>query len=115
MHGAFPFTLKALAMDNMTTLSEIITKLKAAGYTEDFNLEQHFVTGQSTAVRLAADEFVVDRHYRFEGNSDPGDEAVVYAISSAKHHLKGTLVNGYGLSTDGVTDELVRALQESSR
>ena len=102
-------------MDPMTTLSEIITKLKSEGYTEDFNLAQHFLTGRSTAVQLAPDEFVVDRHYRFEGNSDPGDEAVVYAISSTKHPLKGTLVNGYGLSADGTTDELVRALQEKIR
>ena len=102
-------------MDSMTTLSETITKLKKEGYTEDFNLEQHFLTGRSTAVQLAAAEFVVDSHYWFEGNSDPGDEAVVYAISSAKYHLKGTLVNGYGLSADGATDELVRALQEKAR
>ena len=102
-------------MDPMTTLSEIITKLKKEGYTEDFNLEQHFLTGRSTAVQLAADEFVVDRHYRFEGNSDPGDEAVVYAISSTKHHLKGTLVNGYGPSADGATNELVRVLREKIR
>lgn len=103
------------AMTPMTTLSEILTKLQKEGYTADFNLEQHFLTGRSTAVQLAADEFVVDRHYRFEGNSDPGDEAVVYAISSAKYHLKGTLVNGYGLSTNGATDELVRALQAKTR
>ena len=70
---------------------------------------------EAQTVQLAADEFVVDSHYRFEGNSDPGDEAVVYAISSAKHNLKGTLVNGYGLSADGATDELVRTLQEKAR
>ena len=101
-------------MDTMTTLSEIITKLKAAGYTEDFNLEQHFLTGRSTAVRLAADEFVVDRHYRFEGDSDPGDEAVVYAISSAKHHLKGTLVNGYGIYSDAANDAILSAVHQKT-
>lgn len=99
-------------MDTMTTLSEIITKLKAEGYTEDFNLKDQYLAGQRSAIWLSPDEFVVDRHYRFEGNSDPDDEAVVYAISAPKFNLKGTLVNGYGIYSDAGADELVRALKE---
>lgn len=113
--GGLPHPLNPFAMDTMTTLSETITKLKKEGYTEDFNLEQHFLTGQSTALKLAASEFTLDSHYRFEGSSDPGDEAVVYAISSAKHNLKGTLVNGYGFSTDAGTDEFIRDLVENTK
>jgi hypothetical protein len=55
----------------------------------------------------------VDKHYRFEGMSDPGDEAVVYAISSPRHGVKGTLVNGYGISSEALSAEMVKALQEN--
>jgi nicotinamide mononucleotide (NMN) deamidase PncC len=61
---------------------------------------------------LFPEEFVVDKHYRFEGNTDPGDEAVVYAISSEKHQVKGTLINAYGIYSDPVSDEMVKALKE---
>ena len=75
-------------MDTMTTLSEITNKLKAEGYTEDFNLQGSCLQCQSSLIQVFPHEFEVDKHYRFEGLSDPGDEAVVYAISSAKYNLK---------------------------
>ncbi len=99
-------------MDTMTTLSEIIAKLKAEGYTEDFNLKGNCLECHGNLIQVFPAEFVVDKHYRFEGLSDPADEAVVYAISSAKYQLKGTLVNGYGISSDSVADEMIKALKE---
>lgn len=45
-------------------------------------------------MKLSIGEFVVDKHYRFEGLSDATDEAIVYAISSTKVNIKATLENG---------------------
>src|SRR5690606_27899280 len=42
-----------------------------------------------------------------------GDEAIVYAISSDKHNIKGTLVNGYGIYADKLADEMIQALREN--
>ena len=92
--------------------SSIGAKLKKEGYTEDFNLQANDLACQGNAVQVFPHEFVVDNHYRFEGLSDPTDEAVVYAISSPKYHLKGTLVNGYGVYADPLADEMVKALRE---
>ncbi|MEO6902709.1 MAG: cupin domain-containing protein [Bacteroidia bacterium] len=64
-------------------------------------------------MKLSSDEFVVDKHYRFEGLSDPADEAIVYAISSTKGNIKGTLVNGYGIYSESVTNEMLQALKEN--
>ena len=98
-------------MDTMTTLSEILNKLNKEGYTEDFNLRESGREDPSNLIRVYPGEFRVDRHYRFEGISNPDDEAVVYAISSLKFKVKGTLVNGYGFSSDAATDELLKALE----
>ena len=102
-------------MDTMTTLSEITTKLKNEGYTADFNLKESRLGCHGNVVELFPSDFVVDQHYRFEGQSDPADEAVVYAISSPKYHLKGILVNGYGMYSDPLTDDMVKALKEQPR
>jgi quercetin dioxygenase-like cupin family protein len=101
-------------MDSMTTVSEVLNKLKKEGYTIDFNLEVNCLVCQGNALQVYPDEFAVDKHYRFEGLSDPGDEAIVYAISSEKHHLKGILVNGYGIYSDETSDEMVKALREKA-
>ena len=47
--------------------------------------------------------------------SDPGDEAVVYAISSTTSTTKGTLVNGYGIYSDPQTDTIIKVIEAKSR
>lgn len=97
-------------MGPMTTLSEILKKLKSEGYTTDFNLKGNCLECAENSLQVHPEDFVVDRIFRFEGESDPGDEAIIYAISSEKYDVKGTLVNSYGVYSDDITEELVRAL-----
>jgi hypothetical protein len=59
--------------------------------------------------RIHHDEFEIVDVYRYEGNSDPGDEATVYAIQS-KEGLKGVLVTGYGASSDKASDDILKKL-----
>lgn len=99
-------------MNTMTTITEVLNTLKARGYTVDFNLSDNCLVCYGKSLQIYPGEFAVDKHYRFEGPSDPGDEAIVYAISSTKHNIKGTLVNGYGISSNDMTDELISALDE---
>ncbi|GEO05035.1 hypothetical protein AAE02nite_26990 [Adhaeribacter aerolatus] len=101
-------------MNTMTTLSEVLEKLKKDGYNVDFNLQDNCLVCHGNSLQVYPNEFVVDAHYRFEGLSDPGDEAVVYAISSDKHGLKGTLVNGYGIYSDEMASDMVKALHDAT-
>ena len=98
-------------MEEMTTMTEVITKLRADGYTEDFNLQQNCLVCRDGHFSVFHNEFVIDKVYRFEGDSDPADEATVYAISSPKYDIKGILVNGAGIYTDELTDEMVQTLK----
>lgn len=93
-----------------TTLTETLTTLRTEGYTEDFNLTQHCLTCRAGQYQVFADEFVVDKFYRFDHNTDPGDQAILYAISSEKHALKGVLVNAYGIYSEPLADEMANKL-----
>lgn len=93
------------------TLSEAINDLRNFGYVEDFNLKQDCLECRNGQFKVFHNEFEIDKFYRFEEMSDPGDEAILYAISSDAYKLKGVLVNGYGISTDGVTDEMLDKLK----
>lgn len=92
------------------TLSEAVSGLRKRGYSIDFNLEYDFIHCKDMDLALAPEEFEITEVYRFEGNSDPADEAVVYAIES-RHGQKGILVNGFGVSADPVSDEMVEKLR----
>lgn len=92
---------------NYSTVSQAINSLKAKGFTLDFNLEQNCISGSHC--RLSPEQFEIVEVFRYEGNSDPADEAVVYAIQSAEGH-KGVLVTGYGISHDSVSDAMLKKL-----
>ncbi|MBK5243939.1 MAG: hypothetical protein JJE18_02750 [Eubacteriaceae bacterium] len=96
----------------MTTLSEVTNLLQEKGYSADFNLRPNYLECGGNSLKLFPGEFIVDKHYRFEGASNPDDEAIVFAISSPKYNLKGVLINGYGISSESITDEMIRALDE---
>jgi hypothetical protein len=55
-------------------------------------------------------EFEIAEIYRYEGDSDPGDQAVVYAIESS-NGLKGILVTGYGAYSDAIDGAVLRKLR----
>lgn len=97
-------------MKSYDTLSETMNELRKEGYTEDFNLQQNCLECRNGQFKVFADEFKVDKYFRFEGDSNPSDSAILYAISSNNHQLKGVLVNAYGIYSESVTDEMLRKL-----
>ncbi|HUC81573.1 MAG TPA: hypothetical protein VMR70_11690 [Flavisolibacter sp.] len=94
-----------------STLSQTMNELRKAGYTEDFNLDQIRSKSAKGGTTIFTNEFKVDRYFRFEGDSNPSDSSILYAISSKKKNLKGLLVNAYGIYSEPETDELVKSLQ----
>jgi len=96
----------------MTTLSAVTNVLKKRGYTADFSLKPTHLVCKASSQGMYPNEFMVDKHYRFEGSSDPADEAILFAISSPKHNLKGVLICGYGVSSEDISKEMMKALDE---
>ena len=99
-------------MYNYITVTEAVEGLEGRGYSKDFNVhpERECQICQKTGISLSPDEFEIDEIYRFEGMTDPGDEMIVYAISSKKYGLKGILVNAYGMYEDSATSTVVQKL-----
>lgn len=89
------------------TVTEAIKAFRAKGFTLDFNLEENCISCVNG--KFDADEFEIVEVFRYEGDSDPADEAVVYAIES-KNGYKGILVTGYGVSSDTVTTRILSKL-----
>ena len=96
------------------TVSEAINDLVRRGYTTDFYIEatKDCIVCRKSDLALSADKFIIDEVHRFEGDTDPGDSMIVYAISSTEHKVKGVLVNAYGVYADGVTSAIIAHLHK---
>lgn len=94
-------------MYSYDTLSAATNGLRTRGYSLDFNLAENCLICQGT--RFDIDDFEIVEVYRFEGNTDPGDASIVYAIEG-KDGEKGVLVSGYGISAEGMSAEMARKL-----
>jgi hypothetical protein len=89
------------------TVTEAIEKLRGQGFTEDLSLiGKQFVCEHG---RFNTDHFKIMDIYRYEGDTDPADEAMVYALESDLG-LKGILVTGYGVSSDNEVIEVLNSL-----
>jgi len=64
-------------MYHYATVTKALQDLNEKGYTTDFNLEED-------RIKTHCDDFEIEHIYRYEGESDPGDEATVYGIKAKK-------------------------------
>lgn len=106
-------------MDNKSfdTVSEAVRELQKQGYTLDFSLlaDKECLICKKTAVELSPDDFDIDQIHRFEGDTDPGDEMIVYAISSVSKNVKGIVVNAFGTYADSSSAAIVKKLNSTSK
>jgi hypothetical protein len=89
------------------TVSQALNGLKDRGFILDFNLKRNCI--ECEGQKFDPKDFEIAEFHRFEGNSDPGDEAVVYAIES-KNGKKGVLVNAFGVYSEPLSDEMIKKL-----
>ncbi|NSL86645.1 phosphoribosylpyrophosphate synthetase [Chitinophaga solisilvae] len=91
------------------TVTDALNDLRQRGYTKDFNLLFDCIqcTGEDT--RIQPSDFDITETYRFEGDTDPGDEDIVYALET-KDGRKGVLMHGYGTYAEDISEDMVRKL-----
>ncbi len=90
---------------------EAIEGLRKRSYSEDFNLKWNSLDCSNGQCDILHDEFEIDEFHRFEENTDPSEQSVIYAISSNKYNIKGILINAYGIYAEPFTSELLEKLE----
>lgn len=83
-----------------TTVTEAVALLRRRGYTADFELSDGALRTDGGNSACAVGEAIVERLYRFEGPSDPGDQMIVFALFDPVSSIRGTLAAAYGPSAD---------------
>ena len=75
-----------------STVSEALDNLNEMGFSYDFNIHEEEIVKNPH-------QHEVEHVFRYEGDSDPGDEAIVYGIKSTSGQ-KGVFVAGFSANSD---------------
>ena len=97
-------------MTTPDTVTEAVEFLATQGYVDDYRLcDAGIVAGDMQEPHPIATA-VVDYTFRFEGPSDPGDQAIVLGVSCTEWGRKGIVVSAYGPEADPEEAALLVAL-----
>ena len=94
----------------LNTLVEINSKLLAEGYKEEFTVTDNILKALSTGKQYSPAEVNIVNFFRFEGNTDPADSSILYALET-NDGTKGTLVDAYGPDADADKTIFIREVE----
>ena len=97
-------------MESYDTVVDALNGLKARGYTVNFNIAFDKLMCSDNKICLNPNEFEIVEVHRFEGNSNPADADVVYAVKSITGDIKGVITSAFGLYADAASTEMISKL-----
>jgi hypothetical protein len=83
----------------LTPLSKVLSMLREKGFTDDFIMEDKGIKNNSSGENYKPEDLTIVKVFRFEGESDPADMSVIYAMKS-KNGEKGIFLDAFGTYAD---------------
>ncbi len=95
------------------SLVNVERKLTQDGFTEDFRVcDGRLETiSNERSKGYAPDEVTIVDFYRFEGESNPDDMSILYAIQTTDG-VKGTISSAFGVYADADVDEFLKKVED---
>jgi hypothetical protein len=100
---------------NAETMIEAMSRLAVAGYTDCFWAVSSGLRAHQTGKVHEPERMVIEDFVRFEADTDPSHEAIVFALRCTLTGTKGTYIVGYGPNMGARDAEIVERLQSKSR
>ena len=92
---------------NLKSLTQVLEDLREQGYSTDFRFEKNrLLTFDRASKSYHVSDIAIVDVYRFEGNTDPADDSVLYVIMTGDGR-KGTISNGYRAFANPDLDEFM--------
>jgi hypothetical protein len=83
-------------VDAPETVTDAVQLLAAQGYDGSFTVNGRAFRCDACRHHHAPSRLIIDRTFRFEGPSDPGDESIVLGVTCPDCGARGVIVSAYG-------------------
>jgi hypothetical protein len=94
------------------TLSQVIQTLQKKGYVADFRAQGDELIILPGNIAVDPESLEVHEMHRFEGETDLDEEAIVFALYSASHQVKGTYLAAFGPKMSDEDSGVVQRLRK---
>jgi hypothetical protein len=98
------------SMPYMKSLATCLNRMVIEGYTEDFKVTDQGLEALEKHLHYAPEQIQVVNFFRFEGESDPDDNAILYVIET-NDGTKGTLIDAYGVYNDAKVTQFMKDVE----
>jgi hypothetical protein len=98
-------------ISEMKGMASCVNKMKEEGYQEDFQVSKQGLSTFNESKNFTPEQVKIVNFYRFEGESDPGDNTILYVIET-EDGTKGTLVDGYGAYASPEVSKFIVEVEE---
>lgn len=95
---------------HMKSLTSLTNKMVLNGYDDDFKITDNGLKSLRTEKIYQPDQINIINFFRFEGQSDPNDNTILYVIETSDG-LKGTIVDAYGPYADRKLSEFLNNVE----
>ncbi len=98
--------------DDLTSLVTVINKLNAKGYGNEFRMDEKGFLCETHNKYYNPEELEIIKTYRFEGDSDPGDNSILYVLRDKLSGLIGYCIDIYGAYTNSSRlEEIIKKIE----
>lgn len=98
----------------MNTMVSCLNSLVASGFETQFKAISKGLRSLTTGAIYKPDEVKILNFYRFEGESDPADNSILYAIETINGE-RGTLTDAYGPYSDSNVTKFMNQVEEMEK
>ena len=98
----------------MNSLSTCVNKLVGDGYTTNFKVDEQGLVSVEEGKHYKPDQVHIKNFFRFEGDSDPADNSILYAIE-IENGVKGTLIDAYGSYNDPLIGKFIKQVEDMEK
>lgn len=99
-------------LDRMTTLSQVMERLKERGIHREFRMNENCeMKFENSDKNYQPSDLTILKTYRFEGDSNPDDSAVLYVLKDTAGNI-GMIIDSYGADSNYPGQEFDKFLRD---
>ncbi len=109
-----PANVDKVEKEYMKSMVSCMNSLLCNGFETQFHAMENGLKSLTTEKTFQPDDVKIVNFYRFEGESDPGDSAILYAIETSDGE-KGTLTDSYGHTNDSNVTKFIQRVTDITK